>query len=145
LEINFRDCHRYHKEKKKNKKPYKIGSWEYYISNTWKFMFKEKLKNKREIFDKSLNITDYYMDIINIIRKFMEFDFIKKVLMSNPQRRLMKYQYKYLNMNNPDDTIEYLDSFLNQEKLKEDIYDYEGNKLDVDLKMVDGFLKYYNY
>ena len=85
------------------------------------------------------------MDIINIIRKFMEFDFIKKVLMSNPQRRLMKYQYKYLNMNNPDDTIEYLDSFLNQEKLKEDIYDYEGNKLDVDLKMVDGFLKYYNY
>lgn len=75
----------------------------------------------------------------------MEFDFIKKVLMTYPQRALMKYQYKYLNMENHDKTLEYLDSFLDKEKLKEDIFDKEENKFDVDLKMVDGFLKYYNY
>merc|ERR1711957_614320 len=145
LEMNFRECHKYHQEKKKYKTPYKISNWEYYVGNTCRFLFREKLKRKREIYDKSLNITDYYMDIINIIRKFMEFDFIKKVLMTDPQRVLMKYQYQHLNVNNHDKTVEYLDSFLDKLKLKENIYDDEETKHDVDLKMVDGFLKYYNY
>jgi len=145
LEVDFRDCHNYHQEKKKKKNIHKIGIWNYYISNTWRFLFKQRLKTNREIFDKSLEITDYYMDIVNVIRKFMEFDFIKKVLMTEQQRKLMKYQYRYLNLNNPEETIKYLDSFLIKEKLSEDLFDNEDEILDVNMKMVDGFLKYYNY
>ncbi len=122
-----------------------IGNLEYYLSYTCRFFFKENLKTKRKIYDKSLNISDHYMDIVNIIRKFMEFDFIKKVLMTDSQIKLMKYQYQYLNINNPNETINYLDSFFIKDKLKDDLYDYEENKLDVDMKMVNGFLKYYNY
>lgn len=135
----------FHNEKKKNKIPYNVSTWEYYIGYMCKKNFNKRLKKRDEIYEKSLKITDYYMDIINIIRKFMEFDFIKKVLLSDPQRALMKYQYKYLNMNNHDETVNYLDSFMDKRKMNEDLYEKEEDKLDVDLKMVDGFLKYYNY
>ena len=84
------------------------------------------------------------MDIVFIIKEFMQLNSLKRVVMSERQINLLKYQNKYLNFGNPEETEKYLDSLENSRKLNEEMFDKEENK-DVDSKMCDGLINFYNY
>lgn len=144
LEIDFKEIYRFHQEKKKEKIVYDFKYSEFFLLTCLKKICKKKLKNKREIVEKAINITNSYMDIIFIIKEFMELNSVKRVILSDPQIKLLKYQNKYLNFQNPEETLKYLDSLGNKEKLEENIFDKE-DQIDTDLKMCDGLIKYYNF
>lgn len=145
LEVDFRDIIELHREKKKKKKKYRISILEYLFILKCSCCCKKKFAKKKEILTKCKDVIDEYLQINNIIRKFMEFELIKKLLMTENQRKLLKYQFKYLNFDNPDSTINYLDSLISKVKPDEDMYDKDENNFDTDLRMIDNFSKYYNF
>lgn len=144
MEIDFKEIYKFHEEKKKEKRKYHFKITDYFLLVCFKKLCKKKFKNKRDIIEKSIEITNSYMDIIFIIKEFMQLNSVKRVILSDPQLKLLKYQKKYLNFENPEETKKYLESLENKEKLKETIFD-EDEELDVDLKMCDGLIKYYNF
>ena len=95
---------------------------------------KKGLKNKYEILNKCKEIIDDYLQINFMVKKFMEFENLKKLILTENQRKLMKYQFQYLNFENHDKTIEYLNNLENLDTIQEDIYDDNAKQIDVDLK-----------
>jgi len=92
-----------------------------------------------------MDIIDGYFQINNIIKKLMELEMLKKLTLTENQTKLMRYQFKYLNFVNPDETLNYLNSIQDLVNIKEDIYDKDEVRIDNDLKMLDNFNKYYNF
>jgi len=144
LEIDFREIQKYHEEKKKNKIPFTFGQCEFFFINCFSKCLKKKYKVKRDIVEKGIEITNSYMDITFIIKEFMELNSVKRVLLTNPQLRLLKYQNKYLNLGNEEESMKYLESLESTTKLKGDMFDKDED-IDIDLKMCDGLINYYNY
>jgi hypothetical protein len=145
LGIEFREIHKFHQEKKKQKKLYNFGKFEFFILESFTCCFKKKFEFKRRIVQKAIEITRSYMDIVFIIKEFMQLNCLKRSVMSVPQLNLLKYQNKYLNLGDPEETEKYLDSLKNTRKIDEDMFDKEQEKKDVDLKMCEGLINYYNY
>lgn len=75
----------------------------------------------------------------------MEIEMLKKLTLTENQRRLMRYQFKYLNFENPEETMNYLNSIQDTDKIEDDIYEKDVVNIDNDLKMLDNFNKYYNF
>ncbi len=57
----------------------------------------------------------------------------------------MKYHYKYLNFENPEETLDYLNSIQEKQVIENDIFDKEEIQIDKDLNLVNDFNKYYNF
>jgi len=80
-----------------------------------------------------------------LIKKLVELETIKKLIFTNNQRKLMKYHYKYLNFENPEETLDYLNSIQEKQVIENDIFDKEEIQIDKDLNLVNDFNKYYNF
>lgn len=146
VEVDFRDIHNYHEDKKGKKKPYDFKYCEFFNLTKFTCFCKKKYEKKRSIVSKSIEITNSYMNIIYIIKEFMQLNSVKRVLLSEPQLTLLKYQNKYLNFENPDSTIKYLETLEAEPKLDKEIFDRrKKEERDIDLKMCDGLIDYYNY
>lgn len=75
----------------------------------------------------------------------MEFEMLKRLTLSENQTKLMRYQFKYLNFENPDETLNFLNSIKNSDKVEADIFEKDKIQIDNDLKMLDNFNNYYNF
>ena len=144
IEIDFREIHKYHEEKKKQKNLHNFNYLEFFSLTKFTCFCRKKYKIKRNIVQRAIEISNSYMDIIFIIKEFMQLNSVKRVLLSDPQLNLLKYQNKYLNFENPNETNKFLKFLENNNKMNGEMYDKEENK-DVDLKMCDGLINYYNF
>jgi len=70
-------------------------------------------KNKLEVLDKTNSILKKNMEIIHVIKKNLEFDFLKKLVLTNNELYLFPFQFKYVNVGNMTETMKYL-NFLNK-------------------------------
>ena len=145
MEIDFREIHKFHEEKKKQKNVHKFSYLEFFTLTLFTCICKKKLKERRNILNKAIGISESYMDIVYIIKEFMQLNSVKRVLLSEPQVKLLKYQNKYLNFKNHDESMKFLDTLENEAKIKENIFEKNEENKDIDLKMCDGFINYYNY
>ena len=75
----------------------------------------------------------------------MELEVLKKLTLTENQRKLIPYQFKYLNFENADETLHYLNSIQDLDAIQDDIFDRDEVSIDNDLKMLDSFHKYYNF
>ena len=86
-----------------------------------------------------------------MIRKLFELEFMKKLIMSENQIRLLKYQFQYINLSNFDDSLKFLQMFNQEsEKLPKEIFEdpwRENPKYikSTDEKLLEGLRNYYNY
>jgi hypothetical protein len=106
---------------------------------------------KYEIFEKCGEIIERSVEINNLVRKMFEIDFIKKLILTERQLNLLKFQFRYLNLNNYEDTMNFLRIFDHSRgKLDKNLFDNvtEIDKLDsnnTDDKLLEGLKNYYNY
>lgn len=75
----------------------------------------------------------------------MQLNSVKRVLLTEPQIKLLKYQNKYLNLKNPNDSMKFLQSLEITNKVNENLFEGENDNEDIDTKMCDGFINYYNF
>lgn len=106
---------------------------------------------KFEIFEKCGEIIERSVEINNLVRKMFEIDFIKKLILTERQLNLLKFQFRYINLNNHEDSMNFLRIFdIGKGKLKKNLFDEitEIDKLDsenTDEKLLEGLKNYYNY
>jgi hypothetical protein len=106
---------------------------------------------KFEIFEKCGEIIERSVEINNLVRKMFEIDFIKKLILTERQLNLLKFQFRYLNLSNYEDTMSFLRIFdIGKGKLKKNLFDeiIEIDKIDsenTDEKLLEGLKNYYNY
>lgn len=147
LGIEFKEIHNFHQKKKKQKKIYEFGKWEFFVMERFTCCCKKRFDTRRRITKKATEIATSYMDIVFIINEFMQLNSLKRSVMSQPQLNLLKYQNKYLNLGDPETTEKYLDAMSqdNKRKIDGEMFDKRQEKEDTDVKMCDGLINYYNF
>lgn len=65
-------------------------------------------KNKLKVLKKTNAILKKNMEITHVIKKNLEFDFLKKLILTNKEFYLFPYQFKYINVGNMSATMNYL-------------------------------------
>jgi len=133
------------KIKSKAKKRFYFNSRISWCYNTFKCCSICLNKNKVSIFDKTSSILKKNLEIAHVIKKNLEFDFLKKLILTNKEFYLFPFQFKYINITNMTSTINYL-NFLNDiskekvEKPNEEVRFIEGKKNKYDIKQFFIFL-----
>jgi hypothetical protein len=94
--------------------------WLYISCKICKCLFN---KDKLFIAEKSTDLITKNIEISEIIKKHFEFDFIKKLLLTEDELELFKYQFKYLNINNMDLSKKYMNDLYNGHLKEDDIED----------------------
>ena len=112
-----------------------ISPEKFWIYNSCKFC--KCLFNKDKVFiaGKSTDLLTKNIEISEIIKKHFEIDFIKKLLLTEDELELFKFQFKYLNISNMDLTKEYLNN-LYTGHLKEDYEEDYQNEYFILLKIL---------
>jgi hypothetical protein len=138
-----------HKKKVKNKITPSVYD---FLCMRWGLSFCKKGKKKKyELYEKCNEIIDNTVEINHLIRKLFELEFMKKLIMSENQIRLLKYQFQYINLSNFDDSLKFLQMFNQEsEKLPKEIFEdpwRENPKYikSTDEKLLEGLRNYYNY
>ena len=79
------------------------------------------------------------------MKKMFEIEYMKHILLTKPQREMLKYQYKYINFNNHNETTRFLDFLLgNKVPMTPKLFEDDG-KINIDEKLIEGINNYYNY
>jgi hypothetical protein len=71
-------------------------------------------KNKRKklvVIDKSMDIIDDHMQVDNIIRKLLDLEMLKKIVLGNKRALVFNEQFRFLNIGNVPQTMKYLEQF----------------------------------
>jgi len=93
-------------------------------------------KKKLVIFEKTMNILDNNLEILHVLKKNLEFDFLKKLILTNKEYYLFPFQFKYINIANLTSTMNYL-------KILEDISKGKVKPpFENDLKIEQNHIKY---
>ena len=69
-------------------------------------------KNNKKIVTKSILLIEKNLEISNLIKKNIEVDFLKQIVMNEDERNLIDYKFKILNVGNPNATLDFLDDLL---------------------------------
>jgi hypothetical protein len=138
---------RTYQHKKANKKQVYPKVFDFLcISCCWDSCKKYK-RQRYNLLEKCIDIADKYTQINFITKKLFEIEYIKSLILTEKEKKLMKFQFKYINFKNYDDSMNFLDGILH-EKVNVDTQllhkgeeDSEPNKN----KLLDGLKKYYNF
>jgi hypothetical protein len=103
-------------------------------------------KARYDILERCIEITDKYLQINFLMRKFFEIEYMKKILLSENQRHMLKYQFKYINFNNLEESNRFLDS-IQKEKVTVDRHLLEKDEAadDSHKKLIMGVRNYFNF
>ena len=109
-----------HKIKKQliNKK--RISSLEYWVLNTLTCLNKCFNPNRHKISNKIDKLILKNLEISSIIKKNFDLDFLKKLLLTEKQNEIFKYQMRYINFANLDESMQYLRNLEGENYKKED-------------------------
>jgi hypothetical protein len=138
-------------QKKKEKKKVKPSIFDFFCMNFCFGPCKRGKMKKYTILEKCGEIIDRTVEINYLMRKMFEVDFIKKLILSERQRNLLKFQFRYLNFNNYEQTMNFLQIFDHSRgKLEKNLFDdvIDDNMLDhknTDEKLLEGLKNYYNF
>lgn len=109
-------------------------------------------KKRYDILEKCGDIIDSSIEINNIVKRMFEIEFLKKLILTDRQEHLLKFQYRYLNLNNYNETMKFLNIFETSEEAKLDKHLFDNidveEKIDVkemNGQLLDGLKNYYNY
>jgi len=93
--------------------------------NTFKCCKNSFNKNKIQVLEKTNSILKKNMEITHVIKKNLEFDFLKKLVLTNKEFYLFPFQFKYVNVGNMSATMKYLNFLDNTSKDKCDRMPHE--------------------
>jgi len=109
--------------------------------------FRKSNPDKYEIIQRCSDIVDNHMSIDFIIKKHFELDFLKNTVLTDIEKQLLKYNYRYINFNNPKTTLEYLESVDNVKKSIQ-MDSFEGVDRNQNIyfdQLLEKFKNFYNY
>jgi hypothetical protein len=107
----------------------------------------KKFKQARyDILQRCVEITDKYLQINFLMNKFFEVEYMKKILLSKNERNLLKYQFKYINFNNIEESNRFLDSIQAEKAIvDEKLLEKDETEGNVNHKLILGVRDYFNF
>jgi len=102
------------KIKSKAKKPFYFNSRISWFYETFICCSRCINQNKLTIFQKTWSILNNNLEITYVLKKNIEFDFLKKLILTNKEYFLFPFQFKYINIGNMSSTMSYLNSLNNR-------------------------------
>lgn len=140
-------------QKKKDKKIVKASVIDFICVQWGCTPCKRRNEKKFAILEKCSSIIDTNIQINHIIRKLFELEFLKRLLLSEKQRQLIKYQFRYINLKNFEDSIKFLEILEEPEdeefdkKLFDNIFQEKqiSDEKDIDQQLVENLKLFYNF
>jgi hypothetical protein len=113
------------------------------------FMFCKNKRKKLLVVDMAFDIIENHMQIENIIKKLMEVEILKKLLLGNKKALLFDQQFKKLNIGNVDKTVDYLETFIIDPKRRFKLKQFEKvddkeEKVDLNKLLLNGYRDNWN-
>jgi hypothetical protein len=140
----IRDIHMKQQELKKSVKKYKVNIADVFCMG---FKFCRKKRNKLFVIEKSSEIIDKKLQVENLVKKLLEFEMLKKLLLGSRKSMIFDQNLKKLNIGNVKKTMGYLKQFGKVKKLKlkkfEAIDDKQDN-IDIEKYLIEGYSDNWN-
>jgi hypothetical protein len=103
-------------------------------------------RHKYDILKRCIEITDKYLQINFLMQKFFELEYVKKILLTRNERNLIKYQFKYINFNNIEESNSFLDSLQSEKAIvDEKLLEKDETEGNVNHKLILGVRDYFNF